>query len=350
MKTLVIILLTLLLTLTACSTEAITPESTAPQALEVNLPILTRDFSVGITNIVPASYPRSDEQDWNNLYKSLPEYGELLGVYAEWNESQKDGIPQEIRTGAKIANQTGRTLVVGLGIKDAKDKYYFLNNGANYRKTAIQIAKEYHPKYFAVGININEYYAKNEDGFSTYTKQYASIYDAIKKENPETQVFPVFQLELMKGGRELYGEKNDPQWELIKNFENKSDMIGFTSYPLLIYPNPEDIPPTYYSEIKEHTSKPIFFSEIGWHSKEEFDGALSRLNETPFVSNEQEQADYLIAFLDQTQNLDKKGVIWNHVNDLRGELSILNFVGLNNNNGREKIISAYWKKLATLKN
>ena len=51
---------------------------------------------------------------------------------------------------------------------------------------------------------------------------------------------------------------------IICSWAIKADMIGFTTYPGLIYKNPDDIPDDYYSVIKQRINKPIVFTEIGW--------------------------------------------------------------------------------------
>lgn len=350
MKKYIALALALLLVLTACSTTQTenqdTSTTTTPQI--ITLPLSERTFSLGVTDIVPQGYPRSSQEDWKNLYTNLSSYGEILGVYADWNDTQKDGIPEKIRNAATIANQTGTELLVGLTFDDAEDKYYFIDNGAAYRTTALQIAREYHPAYMTLGVEVNDYYNKTPEGFEIFAKQYQSVYDAIKKESPSTKVFVTFQLETTQGGRKILGEENTPQWELLDKFGNKLDVVGFTSYPFFTYPNPQDIPTDYYTSISKHTTKPIVFTQIGWHSREEFDNTFARLNDTPYASSEQEQADFLITFLDQTQVLNKEAVIWMHIHDLRGEGNILNFVGLKNNNGRPKIVDAYWKEVEQL--
>jgi hypothetical protein len=86
----------------------------------------------------------------------------------------------------------------------------------------------------------------------------------------------------------------------------KSDIIVFTTYPGLIYKNPSEIPLDYYSEIKTRTTKPIAFTEIGWHSE------ASPLG---WESSDTEQAEFVRTFFILTKNLNKELTIWSFMFD-----------------------------------
>jgi hypothetical protein len=87
------------------------------------------------------------------------------------------------------------------------------------------------------------------------------------------------QLERMKGLTLWEIEETESHWDVIDRF--KTDLVAFTTYPGLYYRNPSDIPEDHYAKIKNYTTKPIAFTEIGWHSA---------ASPTSLESSEQERA------------------------------------------------------------
>lgn len=170
-------------------------------------------------------------------------------------------------------------------------------------------AKDNQPEYMGLGIEVNIMAEKSPAGFEDFVDFYGEAYDAIKAASPRTKVFPVFQLERMKGLHGgLYGGKNDPgsdQWELLDRF-GKADLYAFTTYPCLIYEDPSDIPPDYYAEIRDHTSKPVAFTEIGWYSGTPAPG---------WESDEAEQARFVSDLFTRTSELGPVYYIWSFMYD-----------------------------------
>lgn len=178
-----------------------------------------------------------------------------------------------------------------------------------YKNSASAFAQKYKLKYLGLGIEVNTLYEKSPADFDAFAKFYSEVYDAVKATSPTTKIFTVFQLEKMKGlNGGLFGGTNDPskaQWALLDRF-SKSDIIVFTTYPGLIYKNPSEIPLDYYSEIKTRTTKPIAFTEIGWHSEASPIG---------WESSDTEQAEFVRTFFVRTEDLNKVLAIWSFMFD-----------------------------------
>ena len=98
----------------------------------------------------------------------------------------------------------------------------------------------------------------------------------------------------------------------------KSDLIAFTTYPDLIYQSPSEIPAEYYNDIKSHATKPIAFTEIGWHC------AASPIG---WESSEEEQAEFVQRFFNLSGNLDKEIAIWSFLYD-QNTIEPFNSMGL----------------------
>ena len=179
----------------------------------------------------------------------------------------------------------------------------------SYKEGAAAFADRYKPKYLGLGIEVNALYEKSPTDFDAFVRLFNETYDAVKSRSPSIKVFTVFQLEKMKGlsgGR--FGGTNDPskaEWALLDRFP-KSDIIAFTTYPGLIYKSPPEIPAGYYTEIGSHTSKPIAFTEIGWHTDASPAG---------WESNGAEQAQFVVTFFNLTAGLNKEFAVWNFLYD-----------------------------------
>ncbi len=199
-----------------------------------------------------------------------------------------------------------------------------------YLDSTIDFVKKYKPKYFGIGVEVNIFAEKNPDAFEEFVPFYNEVYDAIKIVSPDTKVFTVFQLEKMKGLPMWKIEESKSNWELIDRF--KTDIIAFTTYPGIFYKDVSDIPEDHYAEIKSYVSKPIAFTEIGWHSKDSPDG---------WESSEQEQAEFIKRFFKLTEDLEIEMAIWSFMYD-QDAIEPFDSMGLINNDGTKKLSWYEW--------
>lgn len=293
--------------------------------------ISDRNFLIGIAGFVPANYPNPTDSDWKDLFSSIQNYGEVFGDYLEWNDNLKEGIPNQIRIINELSKQQNFIPVYALGFKNAGS---FAEIKDGFEEVAINVAKELQPKYLGLGVEVNLLYEKNPNNFEEYIKTYQELYIKIKEISPKTKVFPIFQLEYTKGKGQLSGQKRSEEWFLIEKFEDQMDLAVFTTYPMLDYEDPKDIPEDYYSEITKHTKKAIAFTEFAWLS-----GTINGRS-----SSEEEQAEFLSRFLDLTKNLDKEFVIWTLPHDTNNN-DLFGTIGLKKNNGNKKLVYYAWMEL-----
>jgi hypothetical protein len=212
---------------------------------------------------------------------------------------------------------------------------------------AVNISRDYRPKYFCIGNEVDTYYWNcSQEDFDNYVSLVSETYDEIKAMSPDTKVFVVFRLDTI----DSYNG-----WFLIEKFnKDKIDLFGFTSYPYMLgypgaawYERPSDMPPDYYTRITNYTGdKPIVFSEIGWTSSVLLRGG-----------SEQEQVEFLLWFLEHTNDMPLEIVSWLCLYDLRTVEEETNpnakpndFVGLRYKNGTEKAIWSYWQTLYAISN
>jgi len=359
--------LAVLLLMTACAPAAQLPESAMPSAAP---------FKAGIAGFVPRHFPQSTPDDWSAFFNEVPRVAGAFGDYVAWDDQpDAKGIPQQVHTASKLTNSSGMTLVLAVGFdvesQEARtyfqdhgeaywraavavaqefhpeylglgvevNRYYerspegFQDHGEAYWRAAVAVAQEFHPEYLGLGVEVNRYYERSPEGFEDYVVVYHEVYDDVKRVSPSTKVFPIFQLEYMRGAARLSGREHKAHWELLSRF--KADLIGFTTYPFLEYRSVAEIPAGYYAEIAQHTDKPVAFTELGWPTA------------SPHVQGgEGEQLAFLELFLNQTAALDVEFANWLFLHD--GEFpngELFNTIGLKTADGVPKQAYAAWKSL-----
>jgi len=249
--------------------------------------------------------PRSSsEDDFTGFFEEAVQAGDIVMWAGDWNELSIDQGAPKVVTGA--ASTYGYIPLVEVTIHSSGQLLRPLDtdNLQMYRSRVLAFAEEYQPGYLGLGIEINGLYVKSPADFEVFVSFYNEVYDAVKEISPDTQVFTVFQLEVMKGLTMWEIEEHEEHWELIDRF--KTDIVAFTTYPGLFYRDPSDIPEDHYTEIASHTTKPVAFTEIGWHSEASPQG---------WESSEQEQAEFVETFFSLTADLDMEIAIWSFMYD-----------------------------------
>lgn len=266
--------------------------------------------------------PRSSSaEDFTGFFGEAVQAGDIVMWAGDWNELSIDQGAPKVAT--ELASTYGYTPLIEVTVHSSGQLVRPLNtdNLQMYRSRVLAFAEEYQPRYLGLGIEINGLYVKSPTDFEKFVPFYNEVYDAVKEISPNTQVFTVFQLELMKGLTMWEIEEHQEHWELINRF--KSDIAAFTTYPGLFYRNPSAVPQDHYTEIQSHTNKPIAFTEIGWHSEASPQG---------WESSEQEQAEFVETFFRLTKNINVEIAIWSFLYDPE-TIEPFNSMGLRRNDG-----------------
>lgn len=246
-----------------------------------------------------------DGPSFERFMAMIPEAGGVLSWAGEGMELALEKNAAAVVVG--LSKQRTWTPVVVAGAKPS-----IMNDGlkrAALQEAIVGFARREQPHYLGIGNEINFSYqdAKTRDAMVDFFKETSRN---VKQVSPSTKVFPIFQLEWMKGLRGgLFGGKDDvaaAEWDLIDRFPD-ADLIAFTSYPALSFKNPEAIPADYYSEIAKHTNKRVAFTEIGWF----------RIGpKAPdWESSPEEQAEFIKRVPDLFRAINPVFVIWPFVFD-----------------------------------
>lgn len=268
--------------------------------------------------------PKSfQSEDFADFFNKADEVGDAVTGWAEIEEiSKENSVPAVV---AGLASQYNYEPVILIGLKNVQ-------SAEPYKNSLKDFVEKYDVKYLGLGVEVNRY-----SDFSKYASIYNELYVSVKEISPSTNVFPVFQYEQMKGLQGgLFGSENNPanaEWKLLENLNY--DVIGFTTYPGLIYKEPSEIPSNYYSEIQEHVSKPVLFTEIGWFRENNIAG---------WESSAEEQVEFIEKYLVLTKEIDIKLNIWTFLYDPDvAEEEIFKTMGLLRDNEETSFAFETWK-------
>lgn len=170
---------------------------------------------------------------------------------------------------------------------------------------ATTYAQRVRPPYLGLGVEVDTLYAADPAGFERFVDLFDAVATEVHRVSPNTGMLTVFQLERMSGNHSgIFGGVDDPgqaTWELIDRFPN-ADVIGFSTYPGLVHPSPDDIPDDYYRRLADRTGdRPIAFTEMGWHAAGDYG---------PYSGSEEKQARYVERFPELIWGLDVEFYLW----------------------------------------
>ena len=199
------------------------------------------------------------------------------------------------------------------------------------------VAKNYHPDYLALGVEINMLYERSPRQFDAFVSLYKEAYDVAKAASPRTKIFPTIQLEDLEG---TFGTIHPPHWEVLDAFRGKMDALGISTYPFLAQlRSASDIRPDYYSQLKQHWDGEVFIAETGYASAP-VEGQVN-------VGTEEDQQAYLARILDEAERDGFSMVIWFAALDPEfaqsGAASVFKDIGLRKSDGSNKLAWTTWE-------
>jgi hypothetical protein len=196
---------------------------------------------------------------------------------------------------------TGRDRIAGLPATFSGKTFADADIRAAFVSYAKYVALNYKPAYLALGVEMNLYYDKNKDDLADFVSLYGEAYDRVKEISPDTQVTVTFQYEDLQGILPTE-DKHFADWQLLKSFEPKLDVMAISTYPSFAFSAASAIPDNYYSQLRAFTDRPIVIAEMGYSSAA---GAQGMNNGT-----EQEQAAFVKRALQEAQTMRMPFVIW----------------------------------------
>ena len=304
-------------------------------------------------------WPTDYSPDYINAnFTALLESAEIAMVQPEWTISSNPSLYKIIDSWLRRSKNAGLKTYIAVECFNGERKAILNHKGEKnvtfadnkfrsaYRDWIIKTVQEYKPHYLNIAVEVNMYLQTYPEETENFISLYKQIYKDVKKISPETKIFTSFQYEVLKGI--FLGKKKDPQWHLLKRFDPLQDLIGISSYPKFgIAPyDPSKLPLDYYYDLKQYSSRPLFFAEVGWYSSESVSPS----------SSDKKQANFIRKMVQMTEPLDLEAFIWIGLRDLKdipalGELkkTIPQFfsLGLQRTGGEGKEAWSVWKRLKT---
>ncbi|HEX5630239.1 MAG TPA: hypothetical protein VFY15_01135 [Acidimicrobiia bacterium] len=287
---------------TAAASTTTAATSTSAQAAP-DTPL--RGFSLS-----PRSYEGDDFAGFFELAAAHGDIVERVADALEWEEAP--GAAVTVVQG--LAEQYGYEPVFVAGIFDVNDGELLrpLDQATfdRYVTAAAGFAERHQPRFFGLGVEIDTQWRAHPDEFDRFVELFAAVADAVHTASPDTMVFTAFQLERLSGmNGGLFGGVNDPgaaAWELLDRFPD-ADAIGFTTYPGLVFADPDDIPDDYYSRLAGRSGgRPILFTEMGWQAG----GAFGEWSGSP-----EHQARFVSRFRELIDGVDVAFYVWSFLFD-----------------------------------
>ena len=152
-----------------------------------------------------------------------------------------------------------------------------------------------------LGTEVNAAFERDPAAYRAFVESYREAYDQVKAASPETLVFVSFQYEQLLG-LIPWEPPHVARWDLLDDFAGKLDLFAITTYPSFAFSVARKVPPRYYSQIREHTSKPIAFVSAGYASAPGREGLNS--------STPAEQRRFLQRLFRDADDLGATLVVW----------------------------------------
>lgn len=341
------VMVVLLVAAGGCSDDGGTRGSSTPStapiaASESTTTTVHSSTPTGATPAMPLrgfaiSPPDFTQEGFTSFLEYLAEGATLLewvGDGFEWGDEA--GGPN---VGLGLASQAGVELITIGGWAHTEDGSLIRpltdENVARYVESARLFAAEHRPDLMGFGVEINTHWREFPEHWDASTDLFAAVAEAIHEASPATRVFIVFQLERMKGmNGGLFGGENtegDATWDLIDDFPD-ADIIGFTTYPSLVFTDPSEIPEDYYRSIEVHTDRPIAFTELGWHAAGDF---------AQWSGTEEAQAGFVRRFPELIEGMDVVFYTWSFLFDQEIP-GIWESIGLVGRDGEERAAWDTW--------
>lgn len=303
----------------------------------------------GVAGLVRPHAPSTSAADAEAMYRSLAETGGALGVYTNWADRRdtEGKVPAVVPAAFAAAKQYSfGPLVIALGVAaDAggTGMKSTIDWGSTQRErflaTITQIARDHRPRFLAIGVETNRLWLTDRTAFDGFARGYADAYDAVKRVSPDTKVFTIFQLELMRGhATRMTGRDDEPQWDLLERFAGRLDLLGLTTYPFLQYQRPSDIPEDYYSDAARRLRAPVAFTEIGWPSARPT-SAVAAYDASPDA-----QAEFVDRFFALTATTRPAIALWSFPFELGAPSSLFDSVAIRGADGAAKPALAAWQR------
>lgn len=285
----------------------------------------------GISGYVPTSYPDSSILEIVNYWKDVNKYSQIYGIHVNWSD---------LDTIKKLSKNYKGDIYVLLGFQNPDD----WKNTDKVKGNIDEIIKIKNVKYIGVGNEINLINKTFPKNFGDFKTQFIDINKYIDEKYPNVKTFTTFQYDSLIGKAKLMNIESKSEINIVKDFEEYVDFVGFTVYPFLQNKSVSRIPSEYFTEMQNSTVKPIAITETSWPTK--------KIEDKSYKFDEEEQKKYyemLKEVNSKTKFLFVNTIFFNDLTDWRNgrksQNELFDSLGIRFNNGDEKASFSVWNSL-----
>ncbi|MFV1971438.1 MAG: hypothetical protein ACC683_10620, partial [Acidimicrobiia bacterium] len=266
-------------------------------------------------------------EDFESFFDLASDAGDVLLHNGDWGTL--DAESGAFAVTMIVGEERGLIPAIGISANDFKTLIRPLDEAtrADYLGRLEEFLEVYQPRYLGIGNEVNTVATENPDEYEVLVDLFADAAAIVEATSPETILYPVFQYEWLIGRRGgIFGRENRPedeQWSLLDGYPD-AEAIGITTYPGLVFSDPDEIPPDYYGAIADNTDLPIVFTEMGWQSGGGPPG---------YEGSDEQQARFISRFDELTVDLDVLVAIWPFIFDTQVDIVPFDSMGLRRPDG-----------------
>lgn len=235
--------------------------------------------------------PELSTQSVRDTYKAIAQHADVVLLqqaipwsdFSQGSETSSKAIT-DIQNQYLLAHQNGLDVIFVVDPLNGLNRREFAGLPSEWKASfgnpqvrsaftnfTLRIVREFHPHYLGLGSEINTYQDTHPEDYPNYLSLYRSVYDLVKAESPDTQVFVTFQweelnnlIQAIAAGRKPY----QTNWDQVEAYEPKLDVWAISTYPWVGLPSAGTIPADYYAPLAGRTAKPLAVAEGGIPSQD----------------------------------------------------------------------------------
>ena len=199
-----------------------------------------------------------------------------------------------------------------------------------FKKDMLRLVEAYNPDYINLGVEVNYYALTSSRGFRAFASTFRELKEEIKQEKPELKVGLSYQLELLYGHHNGWGQSQT--LTTLDNMLGDIDFLGISTYPNMVSTNKQTdvlFSTKYLDSLSKAYAIPIGISETGVSSS---------------LYDESQRETYLKAIFQKANDLDLKFTIWGSMIDAAEDNVWSDKIGLLDKNGTPKKEFSFWQR------
>ena len=204
-----------------------------------------------------------------------------------------------------------------------------------FKRDMLKLVETYNPDYINLGVEVNYYALSSSSGFRAFASVFRELKEEVKKLKPDLKVGLSYQLELLYGHHNEWGESQT--FITLDNMLGDIDYLGVSTYPNIVSERKQSdvlFSIKYLDSLSNAYSVPIGVSETAVSSK---------------LYDEHQRETYVKNIFQKASELNLSFIIWGSMIDATQDNSWTNKIGLLDKTGQPKNEFSIWKNKNIIK-